>query len=136
MDKIRTWPHLAIIAGVCLVIGVGAAVLWSRHETKTEAAALPNAARLERVSGEVGLNRALNSNGNTQWVSAEQNTPVSVGDRIYTKDNADASLAFTGRNFARLDPETSLDLLALSNDKTQVALRNGSATPATFLLWR
>ncbi len=55
------------------------------------------------------------------------NQPFSVGDRIYTRDNSRASLAFTGRNFARLDPNTSLDVLALSDDRTQLALRDGSA---------
>jgi FecR protein len=126
MNRIKTWPHLVIIGLIFLAVGVGAAVLWSRHEQTAEAAALPNAARLERVNGEVGLNRALNGSGDTQWVSAEQNAPLSVGDRIYTKDNADASVAFSGRNFARLNANTSLDVLALSDEKTQVAMRDGS----------
>jgi ferric-dicitrate binding protein FerR (iron transport regulator) len=37
------------------------------------------------------------------------------------------SLAFSGRNFARLDPNTSLDCVNLSGDRTQLALREGSA---------
>src|ERR1700704_4307112 len=127
MDRFKTWPHLAIIGLLCLVLGAGAAVLWVRHERTAEASALPNAARIDRVNGEVGLNRGLDNSASNQWVSAEQNTPVSVGDRIYTKDNSDASVAFTGRNFARLDADTSLDVLELSADKTQVALRDGSA---------
>src|SRR2546427_4638882 len=120
MNSFRTWPHLAIIGLLFLVLGAGAAALWVRHEQTVEASALPNAARIDRVNGEVGLNRGLdNDASNTQWVKADQNTPVSVGDRIYTKDNADASLAFTGRNFARLNPDTSLDVLTLAEDKTQ-----------------
>ena len=59
--------------------------------------------------------------------TATANQPFSVGDRIYTRDNSRASLAFTGRNYARLDPNTSLDVLALSDDSTQLALRDGSA---------
>src|SRR5205814_7043198 len=50
-----------------------------------------------------------------------------VGDRIYTRENSHASLAFTGRNFARLDPNTSLDALSLTDGRTQLALRDGSA---------
>ena len=57
----------------------------------------------------------------------QPNTPVSVGDRIYTRDNSRTSLAFTGRNFATLDPNTSLDVLALQDRRTQLALRDGSA---------
>src|SRR6266850_7556283 len=127
MDRFKTWPHLAIIGLLCLVLGAGAAVLWVRHERTAEASALPNAARIDRVNGEVGLNRGLDNSASNQWVSAEQNTPISVGDRIYTKENADASLAFTGRNFARLNPDTSLDVLTLADDKTQLALRDGAA---------
>jgi hypothetical protein len=128
MDIIKTWPHLAIIGLVCLVLGAGAVVLWVKHEQTAQASALPSPARIDRVNGEVGLNRSLDSNStNTQWVDAEQNTPVSVGDRIYTKGNSDASVSFTGRNFARLNEDTSLDVLALADEKTQVALRDGSA---------
>jgi hypothetical protein len=135
MDRIRTWPGLVITGLVFLALGAGAVALWMRHGQSVEASALPNAARIERVNGEVGLNRALDNDSNNpannstdaQWVSAEQNEPISVGDRIYTKENADASLAFSGRNFARLNADTALDVLALSDDKTQVALREGSA---------
>ena len=128
MDRLKTWPHLVIIGLICLALGAGAVVLWTKHAQPVQASALPGAARIDRVNGEVGLNRSLDSNTtNTQWVNAEQNTPVSVGDRIYTKDKSDASVAFTGRNFARLNEDTSLDVLALEDQKTQVALRDGSA---------
>src|SRR5207248_2428317 len=43
------------------------------------------------------------------------------------RDNSRASLAFTGRNFARLEPRSSLDILSLSNRRTQLALRDGSS---------
>ena len=44
-----------------------------------------------------------------------------------TRENSHASLAFTGRNFARLNPNTSLDVIALNDRRTQLALRDGSA---------
>ena len=61
------------------------------------------------------------------WIAATPNQPFSVGDRIYTRDNARTSLAFSGRNFARLDPNTSLDVVTLADRRTQLALRDGSA---------
>ena len=64
---------------------------------------------------------------NAEWVTATPNQPFSVGDRIYTRDNSHASLAFSGRNFARLDPNTSLDVVSLEDRRTQLALRDGSA---------
>src|SRR5262249_38268821 len=50
-----------------------------------------------------------------------------VGDRIYTRENSKTEIAFTGRNFATVDSNTSLDILDLVQGRTQVALRNGSA---------
>jgi hypothetical protein len=128
MNNLKVWPHLAIVALVCAVaagVGVG---LWMKHEQTASAEAIPNAARIQRVEGEVALNNSETVNAqNDQWIAATENQPVSVGDRIYTRDNSRASLAFTGRNFARLNPNTSLDVLALNDERTQLALRDGSA---------
>ena len=128
MREIKVWPHLTIVAVVCAVLaGVGVA-LWMKHEQTASAAAIPNAARIQRVEGEVALNNGEAGNAQTEdWIRATENQPVSVGDRIYTRDNSRTSLAFTGRNFARLNPNTSLDVLALEDRRTQLALRDGSA---------
>src|SRR5690242_4319974 len=129
LNNLRVWPHLTIVAVViALIAGVGVG-WWVRHEQTASAKELPNAARIQRVDGQVLLN---NSGANTaptdqNWVAATVNQPFSVGDRIYTRDNAHASLAFTGRNFARLNPNTSLDVLSLADQRTQLALRDGSA---------
>jgi len=128
MRQIKVWPHLTIVAVVCAVLaGVGVA-LWMKHEQTASAEAIPNAARIQRVEGEVALNNDQAGNTQTEdWIRATENQPVSVGDRIYTRDNSRTSLAFTGRNFARLNPNTSLDVLALDDRRTQLALRDGSA---------
>src|SRR5574338_1371971 len=131
MNNLKVWPHLTIIAVVCAVVaGVGVA-WWMKREPTASAKEVPNAARIQRVDGDVALSNtqdnAANNNGNEQWVAATANQPFSVGDRIYTRDNAHASLAFTGRNFARLNPNTSLDVLTLQDRRTQLALRDGSA---------
>ena len=130
MKNLKVWPHLTIVAIVCAVVaGVGVA-LWMKNERTASAEAIPNAARIQRVEGEVALNNGLAAGENSQaneWYAASANQPFSVGDRIYTRDNSRASLAFTGRNFARLNPNTSLDVLSLSDERTQLALRDGSA---------
>ncbi len=128
MKNVKVWPHLVIVAVVCAVLaGVGVA-WWMKHEQTASAEALPYAAQIQRVEGEVALNNSDPANAQSdQWTTATTNQPFSVGDRIYTRDNSRTSLAFTGRNFARLDPNTSLDVLALSQDRTQLALRDGSA---------
>ena len=128
MKNIKVWPHLVIVAVVCAVLaGVGVA-WWMKHEQSASAEALPYAAQIQRVEGEVALNNSDPANAQSdQWTTATANQPFSVGDRIYTREKSRASLAFTGRNFARLNPNTSLDVLALSDDRTQLALRDGSA---------
>jgi FecR protein len=131
MNNLKVWPHLTIIAILVAVLaGVGVA-WWLKSEPSASAKEVPNAARIQRVEGDVALSNAQDTNtanaANEQWIEATPNQPFSVGDRIYTRDNSRASLAFTGRNFARLDPNTSLDVLALDDQRTQLALRDGSA---------
>jgi hypothetical protein len=111
-------------------VSAGGAVGYflSQHKKTENFATRPSAARVERVNGQVGLKRNLTDNGTeTQWTAVTPNTPVSVGDRIYAHDNSRTGIAFTGRNFARLEPDSSLDVLSLSPDRTQLALRDGSA---------
>jgi hypothetical protein len=131
MNNLKVWPHLTIIAILVAVLaGVGVA-WWMKREPAASAKEVPNAARIQRVDGDVALSNAQDTNaadaGSEQWIAATANQPFSVGDRIYTRDNSRASLAFTGRNFARLDPNTSLDVLTLEPRRTQLALRDGSA---------
>jgi hypothetical protein len=128
MREIKLWPHLTIIALLSAGLGMGAAMLWNKSEPTTQAAILPGAARIERVDGEVGLQRSfMDGNSEQQWMEVTPNTPISVGDRIYARENSRTGIAFTGRNFARLEPDSSLDVLSLSDRRTQLALRDGSA---------
>lgn len=133
MNNIKVWPHMTVVAILCAIVaGLGVA-FYLKHEQTAQAQALPYAARIQRVDGEVAFNNApptidqANYNPDANWVAATPNQPFSVGDRIYTRDNARTSLAFTGRNFARLNPNTSLDVIDLSDQRTQLALRDGSA---------
>lgn len=124
---------MTIVAVICAIVaGVGVG-WWVKHERTAEASAIPNAARIQQVDGNVAFNNAAsnaasnNELNDENWVEATPNQPFSVGDRIYTRENSHASLAFTGRNFARLNPNTSLDVLSLADQRTQLALRDGSA---------
>src|SRR5215210_726885 len=120
MNRMKLWPHVTIIVVLCAVIGGIAGALLFRQGQPAETRAAPGAARIERVDGEVALNRSLvNDESNKQWTEVTPNTPISMGDRIYTRDNSRTSIAFTGRNFARLNDNTSLDVLSLSHGRTQ-----------------
>jgi hypothetical protein len=127
MNRIKLWPHATILVAVFAVIAALGVYFWNRQETAS-AQDLPDAARIQRVDGEVAFSdSAANTDANTEWTAATANQPFSEGDRIYTRDNSRASLAFSGRNFARLDPNTSLDVVSLEDRRTQLALRDGSA---------
>ena len=129
MSELKIWPHLTIVAVVCAALAGGGVALWMRHKQNADAQTLLSAARIERTDGDVALqNGSVTANNDpNNWVTASANQPFSVGDRIYTRENSHASLAFTGRNFARLYPNTSLDVLSLNERQTQLALREGSA---------
>ena len=133
MNRIRMWPHGALIILAFAVVGGIGAFLWQKYERRAEASSLPNAARIERVDGQAGINQAASdntkasNNTNSQWTAASPNMPVTVGDRIYTKQNSRTQIGFTGRNLATLNANTSLDVLDLSQGRTQVALRDVSA---------
>ncbi|MDX6406644.1 MAG: hypothetical protein QOH70_4099 [Blastocatellia bacterium] len=128
MNRIKLWPHATILAAVVALIAGAGVWFYAKHEQAVAAGALPNAARIQRVDGQVALSNGLATNdGAAQWSAASLNQPFSVGDRIYTRENSHASLAFNGRNFARLDPNTSLDVVSYGDRRTQLALRDGSA---------
>jgi hypothetical protein len=128
MNRIKLWPHATIVlVVVALVAGLGV-YLWMNHEQTASAETLPYAARIQRVDGQVAFSDSrAGADGSQDWTAATANQPFSEGDRIYTRDNARTSLAFNGRNFARLDPNTSLDCVSLGDRRTQLALRDGSA---------
>ena len=123
-------PQAAIAGALILVVVVsGLALLLTRggSEANANPALQPYAARLDRVDGSVGIARADDGDQELDWAEATVNTPVTVGDRIYTRDYAHASIAMSGQNYVRLNPATSLDVLALEDRRTQFALRSGSA---------
>jgi uncharacterized protein DUF6600 len=126
-----TFAFVVLIAAVCMV-SVGCHGNKAEGDKVAAADVMPLAARVDRLDGEVGIDRPTDAQDNTQnqanedWEKASVNGPVSVGSRVYVKDNSHAAIAFTGRNYARLNPRTSLDVLSLSQRRTQLALRDGS----------
>lgn len=128
MRTIKLWPHGAVI-GLAVAVAAAAGVwLYQRNSNNAQAEALPNAARIQRVDGDVALTDiGTDVAKEAEWRAAGLNEPFTVGDRIYTRDNGRTSVALSGRNYARLDPNTALDAVALDDDRTQLALREGSA---------
>lgn len=121
----------ALIPGVFLlsVALTAAIVLLLRgggNQVTADTGIVPRAARLDRVDGQVNVGR-VDDNQQTDWTPGTVNTPVTVGNRVYTQENSRASIALTGRNSISLNPQTSIDVLALDEHRTQLALKTGSA---------
>jgi hypothetical protein len=119
-----------LIAGACMAnTGCSGARIESPATD-----AMPLAARIDRLDGEVGIDHPDDAQGDSQDQSninlgpASINTPVSVRSRVYVKDKSRAGIAFSGRNYGYLNPNTSLDVLSLSQRRTQLALRDGCGT--------
>jgi hypothetical protein len=123
-------PRVAITGIlIAVVAGSGVAFLLTRGGERVEAddTVQPVAARIDRVDGSVGIARVEDENTDPDFAEATVNAPVTVGDRIYARDGSRTSIALTGHNYVRLEPTSSLDVLALDDRRTQLALRSGSA---------
>ena len=78
MNRIKVWPHMTIVAVVVALIAGVATALYFKNEQTVQAESLPNAARIQRVNGEVAFMDALNpgvdgsqtSTANEQWTAA------------------------------------------------------------------
>ena len=134
MSNRRIAPLSIIVFVIGAVAIVGAALLiWLRPglngRNSVEANdAIPFAARVDRIDGDVGIARQTSPEGQPYqgWSKTTLNAPVTLGDRIYVKDGSRAAVAFSGRNYAHLNPQTALDVVSLAQGRTQLALRQGS----------
>ena len=116
-------PHVALILAIIGVIALAsAALLFSDSEPGVKANLVPRAARVERVEGSVGVARAFDKESASQveWAEASVNSPVSWATAS-TRIRAHALARLPGRNYARLDPGTSLDVLSLADDSRHSA---------------
>lgn len=102
--KVRRVPSsfllaVTLIAAICIV---SAGCHKAEGDKATATDALPLAARVDRLDGEVGIDRQNDTQDNSQdqsqtdWAKASVNTPVSVGSRVYVKDQSHAAIALAG----------------------------------------
>jgi uncharacterized protein DUF6600 len=134
MSKIPAPVSLAVFAIGAAAI-VGAVLLFvfrpglKNGPNKVEANdAIPFAARLDRLDGDVGIARQTGAQDQPYqgWTKATVNAPLSLGDRIYVKDGARAAVALGSRKYVRLNPRTSLDVVSITPGHTELALREGA----------
>ncbi len=82
-------------------------------------------ARISYMSGGVSFSRGDDPD---DWQAADLNVPVTLGDRVYTGDDGRLELQVHGGNSARLDSQTDLATLNLSDDTKQFSLNEGTAS--------
>lgn len=80
-----------------------------------------NPLRLSYTNGSVSFWRY----GAADWVEARINTPLAVGDALYTDKNADLELQAEGRAFIRADDKTHISLVNQTPDFLQLKVTEG-----------
>ncbi|MBV9610241.1 MAG: hypothetical protein JO187_11845 [Acidobacteria bacterium] len=78
-------------------------------------------ARLNYLTGSVSLQPA----GESEWVAAIPNRPITTGDNLWTDSNSRAEL-HVGSTAIRMGPTTNLTLLDLDEQTSQLRLSQGS----------
>ena len=78
-------------------------------------------ARLGYLSGPVSFSPA----GETDWVQASVNRPLTIGDRLWVDDGARAEIQLGGA-IVRIDGDSAVSLLNLDDHITQLQLSQGS----------
>jgi len=92
------------------------------QEDDTKTAASPM--RLSYAEGEVSFWRY----GSKDWVEAQLNTPIAVGDSLYVGSDGDLELEMGSRAFVRADDDTQLTLVNHTSDFAQFKITSGRVT--------
>jgi len=67
----------------------------------------------------------INTKGTEDWFPATVNTPIQEGDRIWVPPGSRSEVQIRGGVTARLDADTSLDILSLEQDSLQFYVTSG-----------
>jgi len=82
-------------------------------------------ARLSVIDGEVSYARG---DAPDDWQAADRNTPVTLGDRLYTGAQGRAELQVHGGSIVRIGSNTDLAVLNMTDDTKQFAVKSGVAS--------
>jgi len=80
--------------------------------------------RISLISGDVSLKRR----DNTDWERARLNFPLVEGDTLSTDRESRLEIQFDARNFVRLAPNTTLQIVALRDEGVALSVVEGTAT--------
>jgi hypothetical protein len=80
--------------------------------------------RISLISGEVNLKRK----GNKDWERGRLNFPLVEGDTLATDRDSRLEIQFDARNFVRLAPGTTIQIVALRVEGVALSVMEGTAT--------
>ena len=107
--------------GMVLGIALATTVLPTRASAQDQDDPPGRVARLGYLQGSVSFQPA----GETDWVGAVPNRPLSTGDQLWTDEDSRAEVQL-GSAVIRLAPLTTFSFLNLDDDTVQIQLTSGS----------
>ncbi|WP_411880517.1 DUF6600 domain-containing protein [Polaromonas sp. YR568] len=114
--------YLALLV-LAFVLALLQPVVWAQSAPQGEALDPPGrVARLNLAEGSVSF---APGDAGDAWSLAEPNRPLTAGDRLWTGPLARAEV-YAGSTAVRMNSQTSLDLLALDDNSTQLRLAQGT----------
>jgi hypothetical protein len=82
-------------------------------------------ARISELDGSVSYARGDDPEN---WLTADRNVPVTLGDRLYAGPQSRVELQVHGGSYVRLGSDTDLAVLNLTDDTKQFAIKSGVAS--------
>lgn len=113
-----------VLLAVAFMLALLQPVAWAQQPAPQADAVDPpgRVARLNLAEGAVSFAPA---DAGDAWTPAVLNRPLTAGDRLWTGPQARAEL-YAGSTAVRMNGQTSLDLLALDDNTTQLRLAQGT----------
>jgi len=131
-DRTLALPSLLSLLSLLLLFTLPNAFVVARAAEADERRAVEDdgyeeTARVARVSlirGDVSLRRA----GGKKWERAALNVPLVEGDRLATGPDSRVEVQIDARNFLRVGPYSTLDIVTLREEGVALSLSEGTAT--------
>lgn len=113
-----------VLLAVAFVLALLQPVAWAQQPAP-QADALDPPGRVARLNLAEGAVSFAPADASDAWTPAALNRPLTAGDRLWTGPQARAEL-HAGSTAVRMNHQTSLDLLALDDNTTQLRLAQGT----------
>jgi len=113
-----------VLLAVAFVLALLQPVVWAQQPAP-QADALDPPGRVARLNLAEGAVSFAPGDAADAWTPAALNRPLTAGDRLWTGPQARAEL-HAGSTAVRMNGQTSLDLLALDDNTTQLRLAQGT----------